>query len=161
MLKRITPEEAEQFIPCAEDYSGGFENAAFFTFTPSKNPPFGEQDWDDVTYYTDRKRNMYANREGDFDSWVYILSNPTLPAMLKIGYTKNTPEVRAQQISNATGVALPYKVEWAFHCYNGEQLEGEVHKYLESYRVNNHREFFQIPLDEAKKAVETLGQRYI
>ena len=104
---------------------------------------------------------MYVNREGDFDSWVYVLSNPTLPAMLKIGYTKNQPEERARQISNATGVALPYKVEWAFHCFNGEQLEGEVHKYLESYRVNNHREFFQIPLDKARKAVETLGQRYI
>ena len=155
MIKRITEEEAKQYIPCVEDYSGRFENAAFYTFTPI------EDEWDKVTYYTARKKNMYANREGDFDSWVYVLSNPTLPAMLKIGYTKNQPEERARQISNATGVALPYKVEWAFHCYNGEQLEGEVHKYLESYRVNNHREFFQISLDEAKKAVETLGQRYI
>ena len=34
-------------------------------------------------------------------------------ACYKIGYTKNTPEERARQISNATGVALPYKVEWA------------------------------------------------
>ena len=161
MAKRITEEEAKQYIPCDEDYMGGFENAAFYTFTPSKNPPFGEDGWEDVTYYTARKRNMYANRDGNYDSWVYVLSNPTVPGMLKIGYTKNTPEERAKQISNATGVVLPYKVEWAFHCFNGEMLEGEVHKYLESYRVNNHREFFQIPLDEAKKAVETLGKRYV
>lgn len=155
MLKRITEEEAQQYIPCSEDYTRGFDAAVFYTLTPL------EDGWDEVTYFTARKRNMYANREGEFDSWVYVLSNPTVPGMLKIGYTKNLPEERARQISNATGVVLPYKVEWAFHCYNGEQLEGEVHKYLESYRVNNHREFFQIPLDEAKKAVETLGQRYI
>jgi hypothetical protein len=104
MIKRITEEEAKQYIPCVEDYSSGFENAAFYTFTPI------EDEWDKVTYYTARKKNMYANREGDFDSWVYVLSNPTLPAMLKIGYTKNQPEERARQISNATGVALPYKV---------------------------------------------------
>jgi len=56
---------------------------------------------------------------------------------------------------------LPYKVEWAFHCFNGEQLEQEVHKALDFYRVNSHREFFQISLDEAKRVVENLGSRYI
>ena len=155
MIKRIESEEAEQYLACSEDYTGGFENAVFYTLTPV------EDGWEEVTYYTARKRNMYVNRGGDYDSWVYILSNPAVPSMLKIGYTKHLPEVRAQQISNATGVALPYKVEWAFHCYNGENLEGEVHRYLESYRVSTNREFFQIPLDEAKNAVETLGQRYI
>ena len=101
------------------------------------------------------------NRDGDFDSWVYILSNPTQPGLLKIGYTKNTPDERAKQISNATGVALPYKVEWAFHCYNGFSLEQEVHHKLGEYRVNGNREFFQISLEEAKKTVEMVGKQYI
>ena len=107
------------------------------------------------------KVNMYVNRDGDYDSWVYILSNPTMPHMLKIGYTKNTPDERAKQISNATGVALPYKVEWAFHCYDGFSLEQEVHHKLNNYRVNNNREFFQISLDEAKDTVMEIGKRYI
>ena len=156
MVKKITLEEAQEFLSCEEDFTAlGNENAVFYTLTPI------EDGWDEVKYYTARKKNMYANRDGDFDSWVYILSNPTLPGYLKIGYTKNTPEQRAKQISNATGVALPYKVEWAFHCFNGEQLEGEVHRYLSSYRVNDHREFFQIPLEEAQKAISTLGKRYM
>jgi len=104
---------------------------------------------------------MYANKNGDYDSWVYILSNPTMPNMFKIGYTKNTPDERARQISNATGVALPYKVEWAFHCYDGFGLEQEVHHKLDSQRVNGNREFFEISLEEAKKVVEILGQRYV
>ena len=58
-------------------------------------------------------------------------------------------------------MALPYKVEWAFKCFNGEQLEGEVHSYLNEYRVNNNREFFEIELTEAKKAVMKLGENYI
>ena len=157
-MKRITVEEAKQYIPCEEDFtSKGIEKALYFTLTPS---PKGDG-WEDVTYYTARSTSTYANRDGDFDSWVYILSNPTLPGYYKIGYTKNTPDERAKQISNATGVILPYKVEWAFHCFNGEQLEGEVHKYLASHRVNDHREFFLIPIEEAKEAVKILGQRYI
>ena len=50
MIKRITNEEAEQYLACSEDYTGGFENAAFYTFTPV------EDGWDEVTYYTARKK---------------------------------------------------------------------------------------------------------
>lgn len=155
-MERISIEEAEKYIPCVDDFtSNGIENAAFFTLTPL------EDGWDKVTYYTARKINMYANRDGDYDSWVYILSNPTVPNMLKIGFTKNHPEERAKQLSNATGVALPYKVEWAFHCYDGYGLEQEVHHKLSDFRVNNHREFFQVTFNEAKEAVEELGKRYV
>ncbi len=157
-MKRITVEEAQEYIPCKEDFtSKGIEKAEYFTLTPSSKG----DGWDDVTYYTARKANMYVNRDGDYDSWVYILSNPTTPGLFKIGYTKNTPDERAKQISNATGVALPYKVEWAFHCYDGFSLEQEVHHKLNIYRVNNNREFFQISLDEAKDTVAELGKRYV
>ena len=155
-IQRITPEQAEQFIPLSEDYTGiSVNRCPYYTITP------GDDGWDNVTYYTGRKRNKYAHRTSDYDSWLYVLTNPTMPGYVKIGFTDGTPEKRAEQLSKSTGVALPFDVAWAFHCYNGEMLEGEVHKYLESYRVNNHREFFQIPLEEAKKAVETLGQRYL
>lgn len=155
-MDRITPTQAKEYIPLSEDYSGkGIEVAEFFTLTPSKRG----DGWEDVTYYTARKRGMFADK-GEGDQWVYILSNPTTPGLLKIGYTKLTPDERAKQISNATGVALPYKVEWAFKCFNGEQLEGEVHRKLKAYRVNNNREFFQISLEEAKETVTLLGQNY-
>ena len=162
MLERIDQEKAKQFISIKEDYTNSnLEDAAFFTLTPSTDPNLPPNDgWEDVTYYTPRKKNMFVER-GDGDQWVYILSNPTTPSLLKIGYTKNDPDTRAKQISTATGVALPYKVEWAFKCFNGEQLEGEVHSYLNEYRVNNNREFFEIDLTEAKKAVMKLGENYV
>ena len=155
-MERITVEEAQKYIPCKEDYiSKGIEKAEYFTFTHL------DDGWEKVTYYTARKLSMYINREGGYDSWVYVLSNVSQPGLLKIGYTKNTPDERAKQISNATGVALPYKVEWAFHCYDGFGLEQEVHHKLDSYRVNGNREFFEISLEEAKKTVEELGERYL
>jgi len=157
-MERITPEEASQYIPLKEDFTNKtIQDCPFFTLTPSKEG----DGWETITYYTARKTNIYKNRNGDYDSWVYVLSNPTIPNMFKIGYTKNTPDERANQISNSTGVALPYKVEWAFHCYDGFGLEQEVHHKLDAYRVNNNREFFQISLEEVKKTIEILGEKYL
>lgn len=155
-MDRITTTQAKEYIPLSEDYSGkGIEVAEYFTLTPSEKG----DGWEDVTYYTARKKGMFADK-GEGDQWVYVLSNPTTPGLLKIGYTKLTPDERARQISNATGVALPYNVEWAYKCFNGEQLEGEVHRKLKAYRVNSNREFFQIQLEEAKEVITLLGQNY-
>ena len=157
-MERITDEEAKEYISCKDDFtSDDIDNAEYFTLTPSLK---GEG-WEDVTYFTKRPTTMYANRDGDFDSWVYIMSNPSSPGYYKIGYTKKSPEERAKQISNATGVIVPMVVEWAFHCYNGFALEQEVHNKLDAYRVSNQREFFQISLDEARQTVEEIGSRYI
>jgi|TARA_R110000751_G_scaffold1906_2_gene6993 hypothetical protein len=157
-MERITAEEAKEYISCKDDFtSDDIDNAEYFTLTPSLK---GEG-WEDVTYFTKRPTTMYANRDGDFDSWVYIMSNPSSPGYYKIGYTKKSPEERAKQISNATGVIVPMVVEWAFHCYNGFALEQEVHNKLDAYRVSNQREFFQISLDEARQTVEEIGSRYI
>ena len=82
------------------------------------------------------------------------------PGLLKIGYTKKLPEERAKQISAATGVAMPYKVEWAYQCFNGETVEREVHHKLKSYRVNNNKEFFQISLDEAKETINLINNKF-
>ena len=157
-MKRITLEESNKYISLEDDFTNKtIQDCPFFTLTPS---PRGDG-WENVTYFTARKKSMYQNRDGNYDSWVYILSNPTMPNMYKIGYTKNTPDERAKQISSSTGVAMPYKVEWAFHCYDGYGLEQEVHHKLNSCRVNGNREFFEISLEEAQQIVETLGKRYI
>ena len=151
-IKKISVKQATKYFSQDEDLIDS--PIRFYTLTEDKDG------WDKITYYTSRRKDTYANR-GKADQWVYILSNPALPNMLKIVYTKNDPETRAKQISAATGVALPYKVEWAFQCFNGEQLEQEVHRELESYRVNQNREFFDIPLVEAQEAIEALGKYYI
>ena len=83
-----------------------------------------------------------------------------MPGLVKIGYTKNDPGKRAKQINAATGVALDFNVEWAYACYNGFDLEQEVHSYLDSFRVNKNREFFRMSVEEAKAVVERLGKRY-
>ena len=156
-MKRITEKVAKGFIPLRENYGNtGVENAAFFTITPSER---GEG-WEDVTYYTEKKYGLYAD-QGEGDQWVYVLSNPSLPKeYLKIGYTKLKPEERATQISSATGVPTPYKVEWAYKCFNGEMVERMTHEKLKAFRVNNRKEFFHVSLEEAKDNIILIGNKF-
>ena len=155
-MKRLTQEQAVRFIPLKENFSDTSVKAAeYFTISPSER---GEG-WEDVTYYTAREKGIYS-KKGEGDQWVYVLSNPTQPGLYKIGYTKLTPDERAKQISNATGVPLPYEVAWAYACFNGELLEGEVHHALSKYRVNNQREFFQIDLEIAKETINSIGKNF-
>ena len=155
-MRKLTILESKQFIPLKENYGNtDLEHAKYFTLTPSER---GEG-WEDVTYYTDKKYGLYADK-GEGDQWVYCLSNPTTPGILKIGYTKKTPDERAKQISSATGVALPYKVEWAYKCFNGEMVERMTHEKLKAFRVNNRKEFFHISLEEAKDNIILIGNKF-
>ena len=157
-MKRITAKEAEQFIPLKNDIKSDISDATYFTLTPSDENP----DWEDVTYYLPRRKRMYEGRKGDGDSWVYVLSNESQPGMYKIGYTSHEDvDKRVKQLSRSTSVATPFKLEWAFRCFNAERLEGEVHKKLQGHRISKDREFFAISLNEAKETVEDLGQKYV
>lgn len=151
-MKRLTPKEAQNYIPLIEDFTN--ETPSFFTIIPDNNG------WEKVVYYSSRRIDHYANK-GKGNTWVYVLSNASMPGCLKIGYTTLNPEKRAKQLSSSTGVATPFIVEYSFRCFDAELLEGELHKFFSSYRINNNREFFRLSLDEVKKAIKNLGQRYL
>ena len=76
-IKKISLEQATKYFSQDEDLIDS--PIRFYTLTED------EDGWDKITYYTSRRKDMYANR-GNADQWVYILSNPALPNMLKICY---------------------------------------------------------------------------
>ena len=153
-MERLTIEQSKEYIPVKENYSDtSIEAASYFTLTPAKDG------WENVTYYTAKKRGIY-NKKGEGDQWVYVLRNSSMPGLYKVGYTKLTPDERAKQLSNATGVPVPYEVAWAYRCFNGELLEGEVHHAMKKYRVNNAREFFRMRLGDIQEIVEKIGNNF-
>ena len=151
-MKYLTPEEADKYVSVSDDM---FKYPAeYFTLVPCV-----EKNWENVIYYTGKKK-LRSIREGEGRYWIYILSNEAMPGLVKIGYTISSPEERAVQISRSTGVALPFKVEFAFKAHEGEFLEKEIHTYLDAYRVNSQREFFAISVDKAKDIVIEIGKKY-
>ena len=79
--------------------------------------------------------------------YIYILHNPSLrDDYLKIGLTTLTAEERAAQLSKGTRVAQPYVVVYKKWVMNPKKAEAKIHAYLDRYRINERREFFQLPL---------------
>lgn len=86
---------------------------------------------------------------------VYILKNEAMPGLIKIGFTKRTAEERADELYE-TGVPMPFEVAYEYPCEEPEKLEREIHKRLTSHRINENREFFRYPADDAFQLLEEL-----
>jgi hypothetical protein len=86
--------------------------------------------------------------------YIYILSNPSIPQKLKIGYTLNDVVARAAEISRSTGVAQPFVADYWHLTIEPYQTEQLIHQDLESVRVATNREFFELDIFEAIQTVE-------
>jgi hypothetical protein len=148
-MKRISNEEASNYVPY-ERTPLSPQPAYFSIFV-------GDEDWDEVKYYTARYRQSINGNNGDQS--VYILESSSMPGMVKIGYTKGDPIDRANTLSKSTGIPTPFNVVYSYSCFNGERIEKAVHKYFRKKRVNSQREFFYVELDEAIKVIEDLGAK--
>jgi hypothetical protein len=156
-LKKITVEESLNYISAEEDFKNNFIH--FYTITPSTE--LGFEGWDEVKYFTKRtKRVIPSNGEGE--DIIYIMSNPSFPGLFKIGYTGKEIDIRRKDLSKASGVPTPFRVEYTYRVHGrGMQLESEIHSKLKEYRLNNDREFFEIGLKQAIEAVKEVGKNYI
>ncbi|MCK5535594.1 MAG: GIY-YIG nuclease family protein [Bacteroidales bacterium] len=87
--------------------------------------------------------------------YVYVLINPSLKGIVKIGKTTRTPEERAKELSLATGVPTPFIVAYECCFNNCSEAETFVHDFLEDkgYRVSRNREFFELPIKDAIDAI--------
>jgi TPR repeat protein len=90
--------------------------------------------------------------------YIYILLNPALKNLVKIGRTSRTPEERAQELSAATGVPQPFLVAYESLVSDGVVAESLIHAELsrDGYRLNEAREFFEIPLKVAVAVVDRI-----
>ena len=75
---------------------------------------------------------------------VYVLSNASMPGLLKIGFTTRSVDERIAEISGATGVPEPFVCEayWLSVCPDLD--EKKLHHLFASERVRGGREFFRL-----------------
>lgn len=86
--------------------------------------------------------------------WVYVISNPAMPGIYKIGYSKQDPEVRATRLAS-TGVPHPFKVEFDALVHEPYLIEQRTHALLAHHREN--KEWFRCTLDEAIESIKAIG----
>lgn len=103
---------------------------------------------DAITKQVGVMTTMEVPQQFRMEGWVYVLSSPCMPGIYKVGMTTTSPEVRARELSSATGVPAPFKIEAAFYTHSPLEAEKEVHEALSEWRVNDSREFFELPVEE-------------
>lgn len=75
---------------------------------------------------------------------IYVLTNPAMPGMLKIGMTtREEIEIRMNELYT-TGVPLPFECSFAGKTNNLKKVEKALHIAFGPQRVNPNREFFEI-----------------
>lgn len=92
--------------------------------------------------------------------YVYILFNPLMDGIVKIGSTTQSSEKRAIQISKGTGVPVAYQVVYEEHVSDCRAVEQRLHQIFVAYRINPNREFFRIPLKEAIRALQQVASEF-
>ena len=90
--------------------------------------------------------------------FIYIMTNPALKDMVKIGYASNV-EARRKQLSTT---ALPYDYEvYATYETSGNLEDKKLHKMIDKLnpdlRVTKSREFFLMSPQEAYDLLEAIA----
>jgi hypothetical protein len=155
-MERITELETKYYrkLNSETDFRYNMDQAIAFTLTRL------EDGWDKVTYYgeswIDPTNSVHKPH------YIYVLVNPSVPGICKIGYTKTTVYERCRQINTATGVVVPWYPVFAYKCPSGPMLERDIHTHLEKLgkRVNLKREGFEISSIDAIKIIENIGESY-
>lgn len=90
--------------------------------------------------------------------YIYIMTNPCLKDMVKIGYATNVEE-RRKQLSTT---ALPYDYEiFATYETSGKPEDKKLHKLIDNLnpdlRVSKNREFFVMSAEDAYELLEAIA----
>ncbi len=84
--------------------------------------------------------------------FVYVMSNPAMPGLVKIGRTDRLPSDRAKDLFT-TGVPMEFDIEFAAWTRQPAEIEAEVHAWLSRHRHQPNREFFKIDVALAIRSV--------
>jgi hypothetical protein len=90
--------------------------------------------------------------------YIYILSNPAMKGLLKIGFSTRSVQERIAELNSATGVPMPFQIEASFVSDDPEAHEQQIHSQLAEYRVKG-KEFFDVPLSKALKVIESVCKK--
>ena len=79
--------------------------------------------------------------------FVYVLTNTSMPGIVKIGLTKNIKD-RISNLSSRTAVPTPFELYRAIEVKDMFEVEKQLHNYFRKQRKNMQREFFSISPEE-------------
>jgi len=95
-------------------------------------------------------REIEEQKARDDKGYIYLLSNPSSPGIVKIGRSIKGGKGRANDLyRNDTGVITPFVLEFEVFVEDHKRKEKSIHKFLNPVRVNFNREFFRMSIPDA------------
>jgi len=87
---------------------------------------------------------------------VYLLTNPVMPGLVKIGMTTQKEIDNRMKELYTTGVPVPFECQFACRVKKNDcaKIEKALHTAFAPERVNVNREFFRIKVEQAKAILE-------
>lgn len=91
--------------------------------------------------------------------WIYVLTNSSMPGIVKIGRTARSPKERAAELgsSGGSGLPTPFCVAWCGPVSDSLYVEQAVHRMLEDKRLSKSREFFTVDVETARRTIEAVA----
>ena len=89
---------------------------------------------------------------------VYVLTNPEMPGLVKIGKTSRQEVQQRLAELYSTGVPVPFECEYAARVSDEAVVEKAFHTAFEPYRINPNREFYRINPEQAKALLDLLAE---
>ena len=87
--------------------------------------------------------------------YIYVLINPCIPNLVKIGKTRGVPAVRARKLSGSA-VPTSFQVVCSLGVPDIHLTEARIFRALRKYRWNEKKEFFHLHPRDAVHIVKTL-----
>ncbi len=91
---------------------------------------------------------------------VYVLTNPGMPGLVKIGYTTNL-EQRIRSLNAHSGVPAPFQCHYAAQVADADAKEQVLHELFADHRFNENREFFKLEPKKAELAMRLMEHREV
>jgi len=93
------------------------------------------------------KPDLGSSETTEAIGFVYVLTNPSFPGLVKIGYTERDPSLRIKEL-NGTGLPYEFIEVIRINTVEAKKLEMRLHRHFQTKRVNSNREFFAVSTQE-------------
>lgn len=111
---------------------------------------------DKISKLEEKKKDVLNRQINKKSGWIYVISNPLLDGVVKIGVTRRLNAMdRINELGSAS-VPFKFKVHSIVFSEDAFKLEHDLHIAFDDYRVNKvnkQKEHFRVSLDAVKEEV--------
>ena len=102
------------------------------------------------------KKNISMAENKYYEGFIYILNNPSLEGIVKIGATTKDPNDKCRELSSNPSIPTPFNIVYYLSSMNPFKVVGIVYEILDKYTVDKSRDFFKVDVAQTVNLIEDI-----